>query len=63
MGFCHGPVEEARSTHRTDALAEYDGIIEEAQETYKDLQIDMKECSDELETGLEELAHTVSQIS
>lgn len=52
-------VEEARSAYRTESLAEFDGIVEETQETYRDLQIDMKECSDDLESGLDELASTV----
>lgn len=55
-------VEEARSAQRTETLADFDGIIEETQETYKDLQIDMKECSDDLEAGLDELASTVREI-
>lgn len=52
-------VEEARSAQRTETLADFDGIVEETQETYKDLQIDMKECSDDLEAGLDGLASAV----
>lgn len=37
----------------------YNGIIEETEETYKDLQIDMEECCDELRVGLDGLADTV----
>lgn len=43
-------------------MAEFDGIVEETQETYRDLQIDMKECSDDLETGIDELASSVGRL-
>lgn len=55
-------VEEARSAYRMESLAEFDGIVEETQETYKDLQVDMKVCSDDLANGLDELASNVSLI-
>lgn len=58
--FTHAVVEEARSLQRNETLADFDGVIEETQETYKDLQIDMKDCSDNLEIGLDEMASTVS---